>query len=218
MSDPVFAFSDRQTAERLRDYSIELANQVKPLTTFPRINANVGQHRSYWVRPKGVIPAATDPLTPGIGTAYVCFLNRELKEPAIERLELDSNFVEVSVTNYSYRSIAPDPNNNLLPLLRVSEDVFGDLAIHPVGGDEHFIFQLLEDFGNGNASALIYTMEGAPFDSSSVLDPLSIFAELKGGDRGICFLQYGIFYAIQAPCPEDQESNNPSFFAPFDTR
>lgn len=66
----------------------------------------------------------------------------------------------------------------------------------------HFLFTLLEDMdSNPNANATIFTMEDVELEDDEVQDPLGIFAELENGARGICVLQNGKYWILQAECP-----------------
>lgn len=66
----------------------------------------------------------------------------------------------------------------------------------------HFLFTLLEDMdSNPEANATIYTMEDVEVEDDEVQDPLGIFAELENGARGICVLQNGKYWILQAECP-----------------
>ena len=70
------------------------------------------------------------------------------------------------------------------------------------GGVSLWRFTLNEDWASGGADADILEMDGTDTTTDAdVLDPLGIFATLGTGDAGLCILQGGIYYAIQAPCP-----------------
>ena len=63
-------------------------------------------------------------------------------------------------------------------------------------------FTLNEDFVSGVADADILNMDGTDTGiDADVLDPLLIFATIGTGDAGLCLLQSGSYYVIQAPCP-----------------
>jgi hypothetical protein len=63
-------------------------------------------------------------------------------------------------------------------------------------------FTLNEAWTAGVADADILEMDGTDTTTDAdVHDPLGIFSTLGNGDPGICFLQGGVYYAIQAPCP-----------------
>ena len=63
-------------------------------------------------------------------------------------------------------------------------------------------FTLNEAWSSGVADADILEMDGTDTTTDAdVNDPLGIFADLGSGDAGICFLQGGAYWAIQAPCP-----------------
>ena len=58
----------------------------------------------------------------------------------------------------------------------------------------------------GVADADILEMDGTDTTiDADVLDPLGIFASLGIDDPGLCLLQGGAYYVIQAPCPEEEE-------------
>lgn len=75
------------------------------------------------------------------------------------------------------------------------------------GGATLFMFSLNEEWiavtAAGNvADADILNMDGTDTGiDNDVRDPLEIFASLGTGDFGLCLLQNGDYYAIQAPCP-----------------
>lgn len=63
-------------------------------------------------------------------------------------------------------------------------------------------FTMNEDWTAGVADSDILAMDGTDTGTDAdVLDPLGIFSTLSNGDAGLCLLQDGIYYAIQAPCP-----------------
>jgi hypothetical protein len=63
-------------------------------------------------------------------------------------------------------------------------------------------FTLNEAWSSGAANADILEMDGTDTGTDAdVLDPLGIFSELGDGDAGLCMLQGGVYYVIQAPCP-----------------
>jgi hypothetical protein len=122
-----YGFKDRSTAERLRDFAGELGNQPWNMMKAPRQVNATGQHRSYWIVPKGVIPPATNPTTPGIGKAFICKIDREADPPVLIRHQFAGADVEIDVFNYTATQVIE--KGELEPLLRIYEDVFGDLAI-----------------------------------------------------------------------------------------
>ena len=70
------------------------------------------------------------------------------------------------------------------------------------GGTTLYRFTLNEDFVSGVADADILEMDGTDTTiDADVLDPLGIFATIGNGDAGLCLLQNGSYYVIQAPCP-----------------
>jgi hypothetical protein len=64
-------------------------------------------------------------------------------------------------------------------------------------------FTLNESLADGTADADILEMDGTDTTiDATVRDPLGIFATLVNvGDPGLCLLQGGLYYVIQAPCP-----------------
>jgi hypothetical protein len=63
-------------------------------------------------------------------------------------------------------------------------------------------FTLNEAWSSGAADADILQMDGTDTGiDADVLDPLGIFSTLSNGDAGLCLLQDGSYYVIQAPCP-----------------
>jgi hypothetical protein len=75
------------------------------------------------------------------------------------------------------------------------------------GGDSHYLFTLLEDMDGTEALAEIRSMDDATqiSASSEVENTLGDFSHLETGDRGICVLVNGVYYAIHP------ELRNPSF-------
>lgn len=70
------------------------------------------------------------------------------------------------------------------------------------GGVTFWRFTLNANWSAGVAAADILEMDGTDTTTdANVRDPLGIFSALANGDAGICFLQDGLYYAIQAPCP-----------------
>jgi hypothetical protein len=122
-----YGFKDRSTAERLRDFAGQLGNQPRDMRKSPRGFNATGQHRSYWIVPKGVIPPATNPTTPGIGKAFICKLDRQAEPPELIRHQFAGADVEIDVFNYTATQVIEVAE--LEPLHRVYEDVFGELAI-----------------------------------------------------------------------------------------
>lgn len=66
----------------------------------------------------------------------------------------------------------------------------------------HHLFTLTEDMGAGAGVADIHDMDDSITieEGEEVLDPLGIFESLEEGVRGICILQLGKYYIIQAEC------------------
>ncbi len=70
------------------------------------------------------------------------------------------------------------------------------------GGISLYRFTLNEAWSSGVADADILEMDGTDTGTDAdVNDPLGIFADLGNGDAGLCLLQNGSYYVIQAPCP-----------------
>jgi hypothetical protein len=70
------------------------------------------------------------------------------------------------------------------------------------GGVSLWRFTLNEAWTAGAADADILQMDGTDTGTDAgVLDPLGIFSTLESGDAGLCLLQGGNYYVIQAPCP-----------------
>jgi len=74
--------------------------------------------------------------------------------------------------------------------------------------DVIFGFKLVEDMGEGVALAEIYKLNGEVFgdqvgeDPYNLYDPSGWAIGLLEEDKGLCNLQDGKYYAIQAPCPK----------------
>lgn len=70
------------------------------------------------------------------------------------------------------------------------------------GGNKLYRFTLNEAWSSNAADADILLMDGTDTGTDAdVLDPLGIFADLGSGDAGLCLLQGGVYYVIQAACP-----------------
>lgn len=71
------------------------------------------------------------------------------------------------------------------------------------GGIKLYRFTLNASLASGTADADILLMDGTDTGTdANVLDPLGIFAALVTvGDAGLCVLQGGNYYVIQAACP-----------------
>jgi hypothetical protein len=72
------------------------------------------------------------------------------------------------------------------------------------GGNELTLyrFTLNASLSGGTADADILLMDGTDtLIDDDVLDPLGIFSTLDVDDVGLCLLQGGAYYVIQAPCP-----------------
>ncbi len=66
----------------------------------------------------------------------------------------------------------------------------------------HHLFTLTENMSAGSGVANIHDMDDSNTieEGVVVLDPLGIFESLEEGARGICVLQLGKYYIIQAEC------------------
>ncbi len=86
----------------------------------------------------------------------------------------------------------------------VTEDGWGTLYWIPIQPVIHFLFTLTEDMGYTTANLATATIrdmtDSVTIKTDIVRDPLGIFAALTSGARGICIMQDGRFYAIQAEC------------------
>jgi hypothetical protein len=70
------------------------------------------------------------------------------------------------------------------------------------GSTSLFRFTLNASLSTGTADADILQMDGTDTGTDAdVLDPLGIFSSLTTGYPGLCIMQAGIYYVIQAPCP-----------------
>ena len=84
----------------------------------------------------------------------------------------------------------------------IDTDVFRVLEKGGRSGATLYRFTLNESWSSGAADADILEMDGTDTDiDADVLDPLGIFSTLTTGDAGLCLLQGGSYYVIQAPCP-----------------
>jgi hypothetical protein len=69
------------------------------------------------------------------------------------------------------------------------------------GGVTLYRFSLNEDLADGSAGADILNMDGTPATTDTILDPEGIFSTLETDATGLCLLQGGFYYVIQANCP-----------------
>jgi hypothetical protein len=96
----------------------------------------------------------------------------------------------------------------LLPLIELRDEVIqGQLPSRRRGGSSTgatlYRLTLNASLATGTADADILNMDGSDTGlDEDVLDPLGIFASLVNvDDAGLCLLQNGSYYVIQAPCP-----------------
>lgn len=95
-------------------------------------------------------------------------------------------------------------------LIAVGEDDVSEniarVYVGSSGGAGLFICRLNEPWSSNAADADIYTIDGSSYtdtgEDKTVYDPLGIFSSLTTDDYGLCLLQGGKYYLIQAPCPE----------------
>ncbi len=67
-------------------------------------------------------------------------------------------------------------------------------------------FELTSGWTAGQADADFLNLDLTTTGTDgTVRDPLNIFEGTDTGDRGLCLLQDGNYYAIQMPCPEEEE-------------
>jgi hypothetical protein len=129
--------------------------------------------RQYWVVPKGTIPAATDRVTPGRGEAYILKLDREAGTPTLARHQSGGADVEVIVWNYQQNTIVE--SSELEPILRATEDTFGELSIV----NEGMVGLLFEQVGGTAGTNLVacsFTYDVSDLYGNSLLsgvDPTS---------------------------------------------
>lgn len=84
----------------------------------------------------------------------------------------------------------------------IGSNVMRAFCYRGASGATLYRFTLNANFNTGTADADIIEMGGTDTTiDANVLDPLGIFATLLNGDAGLCILQGGSYYAIQAPCP-----------------
>ena len=66
-----------------------------------------------------------------------------------------------------------------------------------------FRFVLKGSLSSGTANADILLMNGTDTTVDDIVrDPLAIFDLLETGDPGLCLRQDGLYWVIQAPCPD----------------
>ena len=73
------------------------------------------------------------------------------------------------------------------------------------GGSRLVRFEMAGDWSSGAADADFFEMDGTAIGADTLRDPESIFAELGEGDRGLAMLQGGMYWAVQAACPAEDE-------------
>jgi hypothetical protein len=86
--------------------------------------------------------------------------------------------------------------------------------IKPRGGFASlFGFCVNGPFASGVASAKIYQLDGADFGdligTHSLYDPVRWASGFLAGDIGLCQKSGGKYYAIQAPCPDNESGSCP---------
>lgn len=72
------------------------------------------------------------------------------------------------------------------------------------GGDGSRLarFLMTSNWSGTTATATIYDMDGNVIETGATLeDPEAIFAILGTGNRGLCIIQDGRYFIIQANCP-----------------
>ena len=132
-----FAFKDRNDVRQVKKRNRserELENLRSEGSIRP--SARPLAVRTYWVVPKGEVPAATDFKTPGVGEAYLIYLDREEETPVLKRWqafnEMDGTFEDAFVPIYNWefykrKEDTADEAEGLKPLLLAWEDTFGTL-------------------------------------------------------------------------------------------
>lgn len=84
---------------------------------------------------------------------------------------------------------------------REGEYIEGKVRAKP-NGIRLYRFTLNANMSGGSADADILEMDGTDTTiDADVEDPVNIFSTLESGDPGLCILQGGVYYIIQAPCP-----------------
>lgn len=73
------------------------------------------------------------------------------------------------------------------------------------GGSRLVRFEMTGDWSSGAADADFFEMDGTAIGADTLRDPESIFAELGEGDRGLAMMQGGMYWAVQAACPAEDE-------------
>ena len=83
-----------------------------------------------------------------------------------------------------------------------------------VGGQSLFGFRVNAGFSSGQTQARIYRLAGASFGdligTFTLYDPTRWATGFLAGDIGLCQKSGGLYYAIQAPCPDDEASSSVS--------
>lgn len=97
------------------------------------------------------------------------------------------------------------PSDSLLCISKGPGDLWCPVTGGPGGGGGLSLYRFQITFDSGGVKrGWIYNMDGGSAISGNttpLLDPLNIFLDLTVDDVGICVLQEGSYYIIQAPCP-----------------
>ena len=107
-------------------------------------------------------------------------------------------------TTYGFRSDDADALLNLITMSDVETPIRRPMGGGGGGGGiSLYRFTLNGSLASGTADADILLMDGTDTGTdATVRDPLGIFAALVTiGDAGLCVLQDGNYYVIQASCP-----------------
>lgn len=120
------------------------------------------------------------------------------------KINVDSEVLPVNFVSLGSNQLVPSYGRGDALVLWRAGGLGLQWAILRIGqvATEHHLFTLTSDMDSGTGQATIRDMDDSFTieEDAPVLDPLGIFAELTEGARGICVLQLGKYYIIQAEC------------------
>jgi hypothetical protein len=106
-----------------------------------------------------------------------------------------------------------DDAGELINLIGSGESLHSELKPRG-GGQSLFGFRVNSGFSSGQTQAKIYRLAGASFGdligTFTLYDPTRWATGFLAGDIGLCQKSGGLYYAIQAPCPDVEASSSVS--------
>lgn len=101
----------------------------------------------------------------------------------------------------------------LANLIGSGESTFQEIKPRGNGVANLFGFCVNGPFTSGVAIAKIYKLDGASFGAfvgtHLLYDPVRWASGFLAGDQGLCMQSEGKYYAIQAPCPDEENGPCP---------